>query len=194
MRTGESRRKFQPQALPRVTYPVRCSPLTHGKTEEKGRRRACERRLTPGPFLAAFNVHILTQSCQKRHYRQRAHANPFSDHALDYPESPRAMNWETFYPAFAGTGKTPEFADVGCGFGGLLIALAPLFPNTLMLGEKSTRSCSSVSTIIHLQGWKSGSRSRSMCKIESPRYVLPLNPPTPQLRYTKTYPSSAPTP
>ncbi|PVU93996.1 hypothetical protein BB559_003110 [Furculomyces boomerangus] len=27
-----------------------------------------------------------------------------------------------------------EFADIGCGYGGLLVALAPLFPNTLMLG------------------------------------------------------------
>ncbi|EPQ54281.1 putative methyltransferase [Gloeophyllum trabeum ATCC 11539] len=71
---------------------------------------------------------------QKRHYRQRAHANPFSDHNLDYPASPDAIDWSTHYPAFAGTGKTPEFADVGCGFGGLLIALAPLFPDTLMLG------------------------------------------------------------
>jgi len=38
------------------------------------------------------------------------------------------------YPTFAGSGKTPEFADVGCGFGGLLIALAPLYPDTIMLG------------------------------------------------------------
>ncbi|KAI0318623.1 putative methyltransferase, partial [Amylostereum chailletii] len=71
---------------------------------------------------------------QKRHYRQRAHANPFSDHALDYPASPAAVDWSVHYPAFAASGKTPEFADVGCGFGGLLIALAPLFPDTLMLG------------------------------------------------------------
>ena len=27
-----------------------------------------------------------------------------------------------------------EFADVGCGFGGLLIKLAPLFPDKLMVG------------------------------------------------------------
>ena len=27
-----------------------------------------------------------------------------------------------------------EFADVGCGYGGLLVALAPLFPETLMIG------------------------------------------------------------
>lgn len=33
-------------------------------------------------------------------------------------------------------GPTPAFADVGCGFGGLLIALAPLFPETLMLGAR----------------------------------------------------------
>ncbi|KAI5988894.1 putative methyltransferase, partial [Pisolithus marmoratus] len=71
---------------------------------------------------------------QKKHYRQRAHANPFSDHALDYPRSPQAMDWSEHFPAFANTGKTPEFADIGCGFGGLLTTLAPLFPDTLMLG------------------------------------------------------------
>ncbi|KAJ2161995.1 tRNA (guanine-N(7)-)-methyltransferase (tRNA(m7G46)-methyltransferase) [Coemansia sp. RSA 552] len=34
-------------------------------------------------------------------------------------------------------GKVPaqvEFADIGCGYGGLLVALAPLYPNTLMVG------------------------------------------------------------
>ncbi|KAF5382129.1 hypothetical protein D9615_004198 [Tricholomella constricta] len=71
---------------------------------------------------------------QKKHYRQRAHANPFSDHSLDYPSSPRDIDWSIHYPAYANTGKLPEFADVGCGFGGLLITLAPLFPDTLMLG------------------------------------------------------------
>jgi tRNA (guanine-N7-)-methyltransferase len=34
-----------------------------------------------------------------------------------------------------GKGKKVEFADIGCGFGGLLISLAPLFPETLMLGK-----------------------------------------------------------
>ncbi|KAG6840929.1 hypothetical protein C0991_003187 [Blastosporella zonata] len=71
---------------------------------------------------------------QKKHYRQRAHANPFSDHSLDYPASPRDIDWAKHYPTYANTGKLPEFADVGCGFGGLLITLAPLFPDTLMLG------------------------------------------------------------
>ncbi len=27
-----------------------------------------------------------------------------------------------------------RFADVGCGFGGLLVKLAPLYPDALMLG------------------------------------------------------------
>jgi tRNA (guanine-N7-)-methyltransferase len=72
---------------------------------------------------------------QKKHYRQRAHANPFSDHALVYPASPGQFDWAAHYPAFVGSGKTPAFADIGCGFGGLLITLAPLFPDTLMLGQ-----------------------------------------------------------
>ncbi|KAJ2324086.1 tRNA (guanine-N(7)-)-methyltransferase (tRNA(m7G46)-methyltransferase), partial [Coemansia sp. RSA 2673] len=43
-------------------------------------------------------------------------------------------------PAAASTAtidKVPaqvEFADIGCGYGGLLVALAPLYPNTLMVG------------------------------------------------------------
>ncbi|KAH7102790.1 putative methyltransferase-domain-containing protein [Auriculariales sp. MPI-PUGE-AT-0066] len=69
---------------------------------------------------------------QKRHYRQRAHANIFSDHALEYPSSPDEMNWADHYPEL--DGRLPEFADVGCGFGGLLIALGPLFPDNLVIG------------------------------------------------------------
>lgn len=66
------------------------------------------------------------------------------------------MDWTTHYPAFfpAKTSSTvitsdtpsaasptllptapyPTIADVGCGFGGLLVALSPLFPNDLLLG------------------------------------------------------------
>ncbi|KAJ3052760.1 tRNA (guanine-N(7)-)-methyltransferase (tRNA(m7G46)-methyltransferase) [Rhizophlyctis rosea] len=79
---------------------------------------------------------------QKKYFRQRAHANPFSDHQLDYPVQPSDYDWSKHYPAHfpaAGTngeasGKEVEFADIGCGYGGLLIALSPLFPSTLMLG------------------------------------------------------------
>lgn len=77
---------------------------------------------------------------QKRYYRQRAHANVFTDHELDYPASPDQMDWASHYPAYfpAKEGeaqKQVEWADVGCGFGGLIMALGPQFPDTLMLGE-----------------------------------------------------------
>ncbi|KAF2447455.1 hypothetical protein P171DRAFT_354269 [Karstenula rhodostoma CBS 690.94] len=38
---------------------------------------------------------------KKKFFRQRAHANPFSDHALTYPKSPAEMDWASVYPAFA---------------------------------------------------------------------------------------------
>ena len=45
------------------------------------------------------------------------------------------MDWAGHFPTRFGTDRKPEFADIGCGFGGLLISLAPLFPETLMLGK-----------------------------------------------------------
>lgn len=56
---------------------------------------------------------------RKRFFRQRAHANPFSDHDLQYPVSPDAMDWTGLYPQMAADARV-EFADVGCGYGGLL--------------------------------------------------------------------------
>lgn len=40
-------------------------------------------------------------------------------------------------PSGTSNQKQVEWADVGCGFGGLLMDLAPKFPDTLMLGEPS---------------------------------------------------------
>ncbi|KAH6614876.1 putative methyltransferase-domain-containing protein [Boeremia exigua] len=95
---------------------------------------------------------------KKRFYRQRAHANPFSDHSLAYPKSPADMDWASLYPTHAveekeqpnsrsqsnderekdtsirALTKNVEIADIGCGFGGLTFALAPKFPDTLILG------------------------------------------------------------
>jgi tRNA (guanine-N7-)-methyltransferase len=58
------------------------------------------------------------------------------------------MDWSIHYPAYfyslpasstdiasGSSGKQVEWADVGCGFGGLLMDLAPKFPDILMLGE-----------------------------------------------------------
>jgi tRNA (guanine-N7-)-methyltransferase len=98
---------------------------------------------------------------RKRFFRQRAHSNVFSDHDLEYPIHPSLMDWSTYYPGFFpsldkpmdvdGSGFLPpppldqlnkqttdgprvEFADIGCGYGGLSIALAELYPDRLVLG------------------------------------------------------------
>ena len=78
---------------------------------------------------------------QKRYYRQRAHSNPIADHCLEYPLTPAHIDWSLFYPNYYDNGekttscKGVEFLDIGCGYGGLLIELSPLFPETLMLGK-----------------------------------------------------------
>lgn len=61
------------------------------------------------------------------------------------PVSPDMMDWRTVFPAFypekieanGNSDRTVpkvEFADIGCGYGGLLVDLSPMFPNTLMVG------------------------------------------------------------
>jgi len=70
---------------------------------------------------------------QKKFYRQRAHANPMSDHDIRYPITPDHMNWTELYGDYAVNRKV-EFVDIGCGYGGLLISLSPMYPESLMLG------------------------------------------------------------
>lgn len=62
------------------------------------------------------------------------------------------MDWSPFFPAYidnATTSNEPlprpliqdvEVADIGCGFGGLLVALAPQLPKTLILGVLSVHA------------------------------------------------------
>lgn len=73
----------------------------------------------------------VTKLPRKRFYRQRAHANVFSDHQLDYPTKPSDFDWKKYYPEASGR---VEFADIGCGFGGLLFSLSPIFPESLIVG------------------------------------------------------------
>ncbi len=59
------------------------------------------------------------------------------------------MDWSTYYPAFVDKEtldiegqpkkltKQITVADIGCGFGGLLIALSPLLSQELILGVPS---------------------------------------------------------
>lgn len=72
---------------------------------------------------------------QKRHYRQRAHSNPIADHCFDYPLTPDHMDWTELYPKeYEKDRREVSFADIGCGYGGLLVQLSPMFPDKLMLG------------------------------------------------------------
>ena len=58
------------------------------------------------------------------------------------------MDWSAYYPNFMGPEETTqgstrprqltkdvEIVDIGCGFGGLLVDLAPKMPETLILGK-----------------------------------------------------------
>lgn len=60
------------------------------------------------------------------------------------------MDWASHFPAFVDEDPTKtnlggarklvkdvEVVDIGCGFGGLLVGLAPVMPDTLMVGEFS---------------------------------------------------------
>lgn len=86
---------------------------------------------------------------------------------MNSPASPTEMNWSTLYPGFVAEDsehdtansnsntsdalairhaqkpltKDVEVIDIGCGFGGLLVALAPLLPEQLILGIVLVWSC-----------------------------------------------------
>ncbi|CAN6681951.1 unnamed protein product [Malus baccata var. baccata] len=77
---------------------------------------------------------------RKRFYRARAHCNPLSDSHFPVPVSPRHVDYSLHYQQYLPSSdqvdscKKVQFADIGCGFGGLLIRLSTLFPETLMIG------------------------------------------------------------
>jgi len=71
---------------------------------------------------------------QKRYYRQRAHSNPIADHCFDYPRNPDDVKWEELYYPREDGRVNVDFVDIGCGYGGLLVALSPLFPDKRILG------------------------------------------------------------
>mmetsp|Transcript_8341 Transcript_8341/g.15176 ORF Transcript_8341/g.15176 Transcript_8341/m.15176 type:complete len:289 (+) Transcript_8341:55-921(+) len=100
---------------------------------------------------------------KKADFRQRAHCNPLCDWGDCYPASPDNVDWSVHFPHFfarnteilqLNTAEHPieypgpvaddlngkagnhqvRFLDVGCGFGGLLMALSPKYPDKLMLG------------------------------------------------------------
>lgn len=71
--------------------------------------------------------------------RIRAHANPHAISDIAPPANPEDFDWSAYYPGWFSTdpqATQPEvtMADIGCGFGGLLHTLSPMFPNDLIVG------------------------------------------------------------
>ena len=87
--------------------------------------------------------------------------------------------------------KNVEVADIGCGFGGLLFALAPKFPDTLILGALLHYTCTMApeAVLTETQAWKSELLSQSMCKRKCVLCVCRML----QLAPTRTRPAFAPT-
>eukprot|EP00455_Lapot_gusevi_P046607 TRINITY_DN6157_c0_g2_i1.p1 TRINITY_DN6157_c0_g2~~TRINITY_DN6157_c0_g2_i1.p1 ORF type:complete len:271 (-),score=74.71 TRINITY_DN6157_c0_g2_i1:20-778(-) len=87
----------------------------------------------------------MSEGRRSKRHRIRAHVNPLSVGDFVYPRTPEEVDWHRHYPDFYPEPsqqnqevevKRPEvkIADVGCGFGGLLVSLSPLFPEKLILG------------------------------------------------------------
>uniref|UniRef100_A0A0K0DF25 tRNA (guanine-N(7)-)-methyltransferase n=1 Tax=Angiostrongylus cantonensis TaxID=6313 RepID=A0A0K0DF25_ANGCA len=93
-------------------------------------------RLPQKKFYRYLNIYfciLLCTSTNNKPLRQRAHSNPHSDHDIEYPRTPNDMNWVKLFGDLA-RNRHVEFADIGCGYGGLLMNLSPLFPETLIVG------------------------------------------------------------
>lgn len=74
---------------------------------------------------------------KKKFYRQRAHCNPLAHNdTFEYPHTPQLMDWtEEHYPDIpTGNSLQPTVLDIGCGFGGLTMALATVLPKETILG------------------------------------------------------------
>lgn len=113
---------------------------------------------------------------QKRYYRQRAHVNPIADHNISYPLSPDEIDWSNYYVFPEGPEKPViRYLDVGCGFGGLLISLAPELPDgSLALGLEIRSKVSEYvqKRIIALRSQKPGEYGNVWCiRTNAMRYM-----------------------
>lgn len=83
------------------------------------------------------SINEVSRKPQKKYYRQRAHTNPLADHSFEYPVKP--SEWKKccinmYNLSEDNKNKKVTFADIGCGYGGLLVSLSKMFPNNLALG------------------------------------------------------------
>lgn len=93
-------------------------------------RRKCE---LANFFPVAFNALILLVAFTTL---ERAHCNPLAHNdAFHYPSHPNDMRWtDEHYPGLPVEKSQPTVLDIGCGFGGLTLALATLLPKEVILG------------------------------------------------------------
>ena len=88
---------------------------------------------------------------QKKYFRQRAHANPLSDHSYNYPLRPDDADWAKLFSIGQMDNKPlVDFVDVGCGYGGLLIGLATLYPQSFSVGFELRVKVSSPSVLFQI--------------------------------------------
>lgn len=72
---------------------------------------------------------------QKKFYRQRAHCNPLAHNdSFLYPSTLDDTAWIQEHFPNVPQRRRPTVLDVGCGFGGLTVALAKMLPDELVLG------------------------------------------------------------
>ncbi|KAI3425753.1 hypothetical protein D9Q98_007728 [Chlorella vulgaris] len=90
---------------------------------------------------AAQEAEEVVKLPRKQFFRMRAHSNPLNDACFPVPLNPDSYDWASHFPelyaAAAAEGRPPplvDFADVGCGFGGLTVRLAEAYPDKLVLG------------------------------------------------------------
>lgn len=79
----------------------------------------------------------VTETKKRRQWKKlRAHVNPLSKmDGYDFFSCPANVEWGRYFT----NKKAATIADVGCGFGGLLEALSPLFPEEQILGMEIRR-------------------------------------------------------
>lgn len=109
------------------------------------------------------------------------------------------MDWSSHYPAFVDPDasktnlsggrkltKEVEVVDIGCGFGGLMVGLAPLLPDTLMVGMYSAAiynnplisipgRVSTAKLTTNPQAWKSVPQCWNTSALASTRYAASNN-------------------
>lgn len=101
-----------------------------------------KKKTTMNALVEGSQITPVGEMPQKRFFRQRAHCNPLSHNdTFEYPTTPLDMDWSVHYPNPNNNENDndkqslpPTVLDIGCGFGGLTIALATLLPNERILG------------------------------------------------------------